>query len=74
MLAAAALLLAAVPWRSGAETKSDTTYNAVIPLYGRVLGFHLPDGFVAQAPKSNGINFLMEFVPKGETVESWTGW
>ena len=72
MLAAAALLLAAVPWTSGAESKSDTSYDAVIPLYGRVLGFQLPDGFVAQAPKSNGTNFLMEFLPKGETVENWT--
>lgn len=46
--------------------------NTVIALYGRVLGFNLPDGFVAQAPKSNGTNFLMEFVPEGETVENWT--
>lgn len=49
-----------------------TAPNTVIPLYGRVLGFHLPAGFVAQPPKSNGTNFLMEFVPQGETVENWT--
>ncbi|WP_422060892.1 hypothetical protein [Sphingopyxis sp.] len=65
----AVLLLALL---QAAPASAQPTPNTVIPLYGRVLGFNLPPGFVAQPPKSNGTNFLMEFVPKGETVENWT--
>ncbi len=46
--------------------------NFVIRLYGRVLGFHLPAGFHPVTPHSSATQFLMEIVPQGETVESWT--
>lgn len=66
LLAAVCTTAAAPPAKPGLAT------NSVIPLYGRVLSFHLPDGFVAQEPKSDGRNFLMEFVPRGETTANWT--
>ena len=54
-----------------ASTEAPPT-NFVIRLYARVLGFHLPAGFRAVAPHSDGRQFLMEIVPEGETVENWT--
>lgn len=44
----------------------------VMPLFSRVIGFHLPLDMIAQEPQANGREFLMEFVPRGETVENWT--
>jgi hypothetical protein len=43
-----------------------------MPLLGRTLTFRLPAGFVQALNRNNGTNVLIEYVPRGETVENWT--
>ncbi|MEG3146883.1 hypothetical protein U1839_19710 [Sphingomonas sp. RT2P30] len=69
ILAMFALLL---PAGEAPATITAPTTNFVIRLYNRVLGFHLPANFQPVPPQSNDRQFLMEIVPKGETVENWT--
>ncbi len=43
-----------------------------VPLYGRTLTFTLPTGMTTANDKDNGTNRLIEYVPRGETLATWT--
>lgn len=43
-----------------------------VPLFGRRLDFTLPAGFVRVTDRANGTNVLIEYVPAGESVSTWT--
>lgn len=51
---------------------SDTAQPASVPLFGRTLSFRLPADMVVANSRDNGTNILIEYVPEGETLTSWT--
>ena len=55
-------------WKSG-EAKS---IMLTMPLHGRQLRFDLPVGYVAVYEVAGGGQYLQEFIPDGETLDSWT--
>lgn len=51
---------------------SSTAPAQRVALLGRTLAFRLPVGFVEALNRNNGTNVLIEYVPRGETVNNWT--
>lgn len=43
-----------------------------VPLFNRTLSFTLPAGMAVVNNRNNGTNVLIEYVPKGETLATWT--
>lgn len=50
----------------------DKPIRLTIPLFDRVLQFSLPRGYVPVYQAQNRTAFIMEFVPDGDKIESWT--
>lgn len=43
-----------------------------LPLFGNVLAFDLLRGFVPAYQAQNSVNFILEFIPDGQTFQNWT--
>jgi hypothetical protein len=53
--------------------KRQTESGAVnVPLFDRIIQFDLPFGFVPVYQAQSATGFIMEFVPDGEKIETWT--
>lgn len=61
----AAILLAATP--AGAEG-----VVIVSPVYSQLVALPVPEDFVAGSEHEEGGSYILEFTPKGETVEGWS--
>lgn len=46
--------------------------RTITPIFSQLVSFYLPEGFVPQFENAQGPNYIMEFVPQGETVKRWT--
>lgn len=57
-----------VAWKAQPGKAATTS----VPLFGRVLQFDVPAGFVPVYRAQNATGFIMEFVPDGQKVESWS--
>lgn len=53
----------------GSKTKRPV---AVRPVFSQVVAHSLPGGFVAAFENGNAVNYIHEFVPSGQTVDSWS--
>ena len=42
------------------------------PVFGQIVAFTLPGGFVAGFESTAATNYIQEFVPHGESVEQWS--
>ena len=55
--------------KKGAAPASVT---AISPIWGQLVRFSMPTGFVAAFENTKGNFYIREAVPKGETVKQWT--
>ncbi len=46
--------------------------TATARVYDRIAAFSLPQGFVGAYENEDGGSYLLEFIPDGETVDSWS--
>lgn len=60
-------LLLALPGLAAADATTQ-----VAPVFGQVVLFPLPDGFVPAWEQANADGYVNESVPQGETVEAWS--
>jgi len=49
-----------------------TAYTAISPIFSQLVAFSQPSNFVAVYEDANAMQYMLEAVPKGETVEKWT--
>jgi len=68
MAALGALLASA----ASAHAQAPTAFTVISPVFGQLVAFSMPSGFVVVSENANGPNYIREAVPKGETVERWT--
>ena len=55
-----------------AKAKAPASMTAISPIFGQLVRFSMPAGFVPVFEKTNGPFYIREAVPKGETTEHWT--
>lgn len=66
-----ALILAA-PWLAAAQSAAAPEPNHIVmPLFKRVLDFHIDATFAPQPLQRNATNVLLEFLAEGESFENW---
>jgi hypothetical protein len=46
--------------------------TVISPIFGQLVRFSMPSGFVTVFEQTKGPNYIREAVPKGETAEQWT--
>ena len=46
--------------------------TVISPIFGQLVRFSMPSGFVTVFEDTKGPNYIREAVPKGETAEQWT--
>jgi len=46
--------------------------TVISPIFGQLVRFSMPSGFVTVFENTKGPNYIREAVPKGETAEQWT--
>jgi hypothetical protein len=68
MAALAALFVSA----ASAQSPAPAAFTVISPVFGQLVAFSMPAGFVVVSENANGPNYIREAVPKGETVERWT--
>jgi hypothetical protein len=51
---------------------ADAPYGLNVTLFDRTLSMNVPAGFVPAFRQTDGRFFIMEFVPRGESVTAWT--
>lgn len=64
------VLLAALIYITAPAAARDTANK--VPLFERTLTFQLPAGMAVANDKRNDTHVLIEYVPKGETLDNWT--
>lgn len=57
---------------AAAQGPAPSAFTVISPIFGQLVTFSLPAGFVTVFENSNGPNYIREAVPKGETAKSWT--
>jgi hypothetical protein len=55
-----------------AQAPTPSAFTVISPIFGQLVTFSMPAGFVAVAENTNGPNYIREAVLKGETATSWT--
>lgn len=69
----AAVLVTGV-WLSTAIAQSNGPTKATMPIYAQIMRFFVPAGYAPVFSKDNeGRFFIFEMVPKGETIQKWSG-
>lgn len=58
--------------RAAYRASPDRPIGVTFPLYERVLAFDMLRGFVPVYENVNGDFYITEFVPDGQSIESWT--
>jgi hypothetical protein len=70
------LLLAASPLRAedaaAPKRTPPTSYTSISPIYGQLVSFSTPIGFVPVFENTKEAFYIREAVPKGETVQQWS--
>jgi hypothetical protein len=72
-----AALLLVLPWiaagpASAQQAKGPPGFTVVSPIFGQLLAFSQPVGFVPGSESTNAGNYIREAVPRGQTVKQWT--
>jgi hypothetical protein len=57
---------------ASAQAPTPSAFTVISPIFGQLVTFSMPAGFVAVAENTNGPNYIREAVLKGETATSWT--
>jgi len=57
---------------AAAQGPAPAAFTVISPIFGQLVTFSLPAGFVTVFENTKGPSYLREAVPKGETVERWT--
>jgi hypothetical protein len=57
---------------ASAQAPAPAAFTVISPIFGQLVTFSMPAGFVAVAENTNGPNYIREAVLKGETATSWT--
>jgi hypothetical protein len=57
---------------ASAQAPAPSAFTVISPIFGQLVTFSMPAGFVAVAENTNGPNYIREAVLKGETATSWT--
>jgi hypothetical protein len=55
-----------------AEGPASTSFTVISPIFGQLVRFSMPSGFVAAGESTNGPSYIREAVLKGETASRWT--
>ncbi len=71
-LAFAVLLAAVLMQASRAEDELPPFVTVISPIFGQLVAFSQPSGFVLGFENVDGSNYIREVVPRGESVEKWT--
>jgi hypothetical protein len=70
------LLLAACPARAedapAQKRAPPTSYTAISPIFGQLVSFSTPIGFVPAFENTKDAFYIREAVPRGETAQQWT--
>jgi hypothetical protein len=69
LMAASAALLATA---ASAQSPAPTAFTVISPVFGQLVAFSMPSGFVVVSENTNGSNYIREAVLKGESVDRWT--
>jgi hypothetical protein len=57
---------------AAAQGPAPSAFTVISPIFGQLVTFSLPIGFVTVFENTNGPNYTREAVLKGETAKSWT--
>ena len=57
---------------SAVSAQAPAAFTVISPVFGQLVAFSMPSGFVVVSENANGPNYIREAVPKGETVDRWT--
>jgi len=57
---------------SAASAQAPATFTAISPVFGQLVAFSMPSGFVVVSENANEPNYIREAMLKGETVDRWT--
>jgi hypothetical protein len=57
---------------AAAQSPAPSAFTVISPIFGQLVTFSLPIGFVTVFENTNGPNYIREAVLKGETAKSWT--
>lgn len=70
----AAFVFAAVPTLAMAQDDDEAPagFTAISPIFGQLVAFTQPAGFVPAFEQPTADRYIREAVPKGETLDSWT--
>lgn len=66
------VLVAGLMAMAAAATAQAQAVTATALVYDRVTAFPLPEGFMGAYENEDGGNYLLEFVPEGQSVEAWS--
>lgn len=62
----------AVPKMTMSSKDLPASVTVISPIFGQLVRFSMPSGFVTVFEDTKGPNYIREAVPKGETAEQWT--
>jgi hypothetical protein len=57
---------------AAAKMTMPPSFTVISPIFGQLVRFSMPSGFVTVFEDTKGPNYIREAVPKGETAEQWT--
>jgi hypothetical protein len=57
---------------AAAQGPAPSAFTVISPIFGQLVAFSLPAGFMTVFENTNGPNYIREAVPKGETAKGWT--
>ena len=57
---------------ASAQAQAPAAFTAISPVFGQLVAFSMPSGFVVVSENANGLNYIREAVLRGETVDRWT--
>jgi len=63
---------AAAPLHAADDDEAPAGFTAISPIFGQLVAFTQPSGFVPAFEQPSATQYIREVVPKGETVENWT--
>ena len=67
-----AVLGALLASSAAAQGPAQSAFTVISPIFGQLVTFSLPAGFVTVFENTNGPNYIREAVLKGETAKSWS--
>jgi hypothetical protein len=57
---------------AAAQRPTPSVFTVISPIFGQLVTYSLPTGFVTAFENTNGPSYIREAVLKGETTKSWT--